>query len=162
MKAQVQAATEGLAEAMAVAARQQVRRELALLVRAVFNARSYEQAEAALLRLKAHARGKKLAKAIHANLDAALMHLQHYNRGLLRVAPEWLWRDFRLRLSRGRNHGSDQRLQRAMLVWAIYRNFTPAQWRSERKRRYRRPGQSPLAKAGVPPGQLSYLDALRV
>jgi len=100
MKAQARAATEGLAEAMAVATRQQVRRELALLVRAAFNARSYEQAELALVRLQAHASGKKLAKAIHANLDAALMHLQEYNRGLLRVAPEWLWRDLRLRLSR--------------------------------------------------------------
>ena len=39
--------------------------------------------------------------------------------------PEWLWRDFRLRLSHGRNHGSEQRLERAALVWAIYHNFTP-------------------------------------
>jgi len=162
LKAQARAATEGLAEAMAAAARQQVRRELAKLIRAVFNAASYEQAELALARLKAHAWGEKLARAISANLDAALMHLQGYNRGLVRVAPEWLWRDFRLRLSRGRNHGSQQRLERATLVWAIYRNFTPAQWRSERKRHYRRPGQSPLARAGVPPGELSYLDALRV
>ena len=44
MKAHARAATEGLAEAMAVATRQQVRRELALLVRAVFNARSYLRA----------------------------------------------------------------------------------------------------------------------
>jgi len=72
------------------------------------------------------------------------------------------WFFFRLRLSRGRNHGSSQRLQRALLVWAVYRNFTPAQWRSERKRRYRRPGQSPLTQAGVLLGELSYLDALRV
>jgi len=161
LQAQVRAATEGLAEAMAAAARQQVRRELARLIRAVFNAASYEQAELALARLKAHVWGEKLARAISANLDAALMHLQGYNRGLVRVAPEWLWRDF-LRLSRGRNHGSQQRLQRATLLWAIYRNLTPAQWRSERKRHYRRPGQSPLARAGVPPGELSYLDALRI
>jgi len=131
-------------------------------MRGVFNAASYEQAEAALARLKAHPWGEKLAQAIRANLDAALMHLQPYNRGLSRVAPEYLWRDFRLRLSRGRNHGSEQRLQRAMLVWTVYRNFTPAQWRSEHKRHYRRPGQSPLAKAGVLLGDLSYLDALRV
>jgi hypothetical protein len=103
-----------------------------------------------------------LAQAVEANLDAAFVHLQEYNRGLGRVAPEWLWRDFRLRLSRGRNHGSDQRLERAGLVWAVYHNFEPAQWRSERKRHYRRPGQSPLAKAGVPPGEVSYLDALGV
>ena len=87
---------------------------------------------------------------------------QLFQHGLLRIAPEWLWRDLRLQLSRGRNHGSEQRVQRAMLVWAIYRNFMPAQWRSEHKRRYRRPGQSPLTKVGIPPEELSYLDALRV
>jgi transposase-like protein len=162
LKAQVRAATEGLAEAVVASVSQQVRRELFSLMRAVFNAGSYEQAEVALARLKAHAWGEKLARTMSTNLDAALMHLQPYNRGLSRVAPEYLWRDFRLRLSRGRNHGSSQRLQRALLVWAIYRNFTPAQWRSERKRHYRRPGQSPLSQAGVLLGELSYLDALRV
>jgi len=81
---------------------------------------------------------------------------------LQRVTPEWYWRDFRLRLSRGRNHGSEPRLERAALVWAIYHNFEPAQWRSERKRHYRYPGQSPLEVAGAPPGQVTYLDALGV
>jgi hypothetical protein len=54
------------------------------------------------------------------------------------------------------------RLERTALVWAIYRNFTPAQERSVRKRKYRHPGQCPLAVAGVPPGEVSYLDALAV
>jgi hypothetical protein len=142
--------------------RQALRRELAKMVRAVLNAASYAAAEEALAKLRAHTHGGKLARALAANLDAALVYLQTYNRGLGRTGPEWLWRDYRLRLSRGRNHGSEQRFERAALLWGIYRNFTPAQWRSERKRRYRRPGQSPLAKAGVPPGDLSYLDALRV
>jgi len=142
--------------------RQALQRELTKMVRAVLNAASYTAAEEALARLRAHAHGGKLARALAANLDAALVHLQTYNRGLGRTAPEWLWRDYRLRLSRGRNHGSERRFERAALLWAIYRNFTPAQWRSERKRHYRRPGQSPLAKAGVPPGDLSYLDALCV
>ncbi len=159
---QVREATADQVGSVAQAARRQLRRELAGLVRAVFDASSYAQAETALGKLKAHAWGAKLAQAIAANLDAALVHLQDYNRGLGRVGPEWLWRDFRLRLSRGRNHGSDQRLERAGLVWAVYHNFEPAQWRSERKRHYRRPGQSPLAKAGVPPGEVSYLDALSV
>ncbi len=128
----------------------------------MFDAPSYAEAEEALAKLEAHAQGQQLARAVKANLDAALVHLQDYNRGLGRTGPEWLWRDFRLRLSRGRNHGSEQRYERAALVWTIYRNYTPAQWRSERKRHYRRPGQSPLAKAGVPPGELSYLDALGV
>jgi len=142
--------------------RQALRRELAKMVRAVLNAASYAAAEEALANLRAHRHGGNLARALAANLDAALVYLQTYNRGLGRTGPEWLWRDYRLRLSRGRNHGSEQRFERAALLWGIYRNFTPAQWRSERKRRYRRPGQSPLAKAGVPPGDLSYLDALCV
>ena len=103
-----------------------------------------------------------MARLLEDHLDAALIHLNAYNRGLLRVGPEWLWRDFRLCLSRGRNHATSARLERAALVWAIYRNFTPAQRRSERKRHYRRPGQSPLAMAGAPPGETSYLDALAV
>ena len=41
----------------------------------------------------------------------------------------------------------------AALVWAIYHNFEPAQWRSERKRHYRHPGQSALEVAGAPPEQ---------
>lgn len=142
--------------------RREMRRELTRLVHGVLDAVSYSAAEEALAKLRAHAHGERLAKALTGQLDAALVHLQDYNRGLLRVGPEWLWRDFRLRLSRGRNHGAAKRYERAALVWAIYRNFTPAQWRSERKRHYCRPGQSPLAKAGVPPGELSYLDALGV
>jgi transposase-like protein len=99
LKAQARAATEGLVEAVAASARQQVGRDLASLMRAVFNAVSYEQAEAALAKLKAHPWGEKLARVVSANLDTALMHSQHYKRGQSRVAPEYLWRDFRLRLS---------------------------------------------------------------
>src|SRR2546423_537377 len=97
-----------------------------------------------------------------ATLDAAWVYECGYNQGLLRVSREWCWRDFRLRASHGRNHATDQRLERAALVWAIYHNFAPAQGRCERKRRYRHPGQCPLAVAGVPPGPVCYLDALGV
>ena len=152
----------GLFGAAAQAARKRVRRELVALIHAVLDAASQQEAELALVKLQAHELGAELARLLEDHLDAALIHLNVYNRGLLRVSPEWLWRDFRLRLSRGRNHGTKQRLERAALVWAIYRNFTPAQWRSERKRHYRRPGQSPLEVAGVPPGEISYLDALGV
>jgi len=85
-----------------------------------------------------------------------------YCQGLPHVGPEWYWRDFCLRLSRGRNHRSEQRLERAAVLWACYHNFEPAQWRSERKRHYCQPGQSALQVAGVPPGPVSYLDALGV
>jgi len=53
-------------------------------------------------------------------------------------------------------------LERAALLWAVYRNFTPAQRRSEHKRHYRHPGLSPLAVAGFPHPHISYLDALEV
>jgi hypothetical protein len=112
--------------------------------------------------LRAHPLGGTLATTLAAVLDAALVHTLPYHDGLVRTGPEWCWRDVRLRLSRGRNHRTDARLARAALVWALYRNFERAQRRSERKRRYRRPGQSPLVLAGLPPGDISYLDALAV
>lgn len=117
-----------------------------------------------LAQLAAHQHGQKMAKLMREHLEAALVYRRPINQGLMRVSPEWCWRDFRMRLSRGRNHRSSERLERAALVWAIYHNFTPAQWRCERKRRYRRPGMSPLevAGAGAGPGNISYLDALGV
>jgi len=99
---------------------------------------------------------------ISALIDRLFVYQMDYCRGLQRVSPEWYWRDFRLRLSHGRNHGSEQRLERAALPWAVYHNFEAAQRRSERKRHYRHPGMSALQVAGVPPGEVSYLDALGV
>ena len=96
-----------------------------------------------------------------------------------RIAPEWLWRGYRLRLSHGRNlcpsllsthryseerraDGSEQRLGRAALLGSIYHNFTPAQRRKERKRKYKHPGKSPLEVATGAPITVSYLDELLV
>jgi hypothetical protein len=155
-------AAKGLTGEAAKVAREQARKELVRLIHGVVDAQSAADAQAALAKLAVHRRGASLAKALEQHLDKMLVYHLRYNAGLLRVTPEWIWRDFRLRLSRGRNHGSAIRLERAALVWAIYRNFTPAQWRSERKRTYRRPGKSPLEMAGVPPGGISYLDALGV
>ena len=162
LAARVNEAATGLAGAAAKAAKKKVRGELVALIRGVLDAGSYTEAGAALVELKAHQLGGKLATLLEEHLDAAMVYLLEYNRGLARVSPEWYWRDFRLRLSRGRNHRSDERLERSALVWAIYRNFEPAQRRSERKRHYRHPGLSPLAVAGAPPGEASYLDALAV
>jgi hypothetical protein len=142
--------------------RKQTRDELGALIHKIMDAQSYEQAEAALATLLGHPLGATLGKVLNEQLDRVLVHLLDYYRGLQRVTPEWYWRDFRLRLSHGRNHRSDQRLERAALVWAIYHNFEPTQWRSERKRHYRHPGQSALEVAGAPPGKASYLDALGV
>jgi len=156
------AAATGLVGAAARAVQRATRRTLAGLVHAVLDAADEATAQAALAALAAHPLGTALATALRGVLDAALVHTLPYHDGLVRVAPEWCWRDFRLRLSRGRNHRTDDRLARAAVVWAIYRNFEPAQGRSERKRHYRRPGQCPLAMAGVPPGDVSYLDALAI
>jgi hypothetical protein len=70
--------------------------------------------------------------------------------------PEWYLRRFHLRVSGGSNHRFEQRLERATLLWVFYHNFESAQWRSERQRQYRHPGQGALEVAGVPPGQVSY------
>lgn len=159
---QVTQAMVGLAGAALKGAERRVRRELVALVHGVLDAGSGEAAEQALSRLAAHPQGASLARILAGVVDAALVYRLAFNQGLVRVGPEWLWRDFRLRLSHGRNHGSPERLERAALVWGIYRNFEPAQWRSERKRHYRRAGRSPLEMAGAPPGKVSYLDALAI
>lgn len=155
-------AATGLVGAAARAVRRATRRTLAGLVHAVLDAADEASAQAALVVLAAHPLGRALAASLGGVLDAALVPTLAYHEGLVRVGPEWCWRDFRLRLSRGRNHRSELRLERAARLWAIYRNFEPAQARSERKRHDRRPGRSLLALAGVPPGTVRYLDAVAV
>ena len=155
-------AAEGLPAEAAKPIRRQVRAELRSQVRPILAAQSYVEAEAAVARLQAHAYGAAIGQQLNELLDALRIYQLAYCQGLQRVSPEWYWRDFRLRLSHGRNQRSDQRLERAALVWAIYHNFEPAQWRCERKRQYRHPGQSALQVAGVPPEPISYLDALGV
>lgn len=136
--------------------------ELGQLIHSIVDARYPARAEAALQKLLAHPQGAALGKYLTNLMDRVLVYQMAYCRGLPRVSPEWYWRDFRLRLSHGRNHRSEQRLERAALLWAVYHNFEPAQRRSERKRHYRHPGQSALQVAGAPPGPVSYLDALGV
>jgi hypothetical protein len=159
---QIALVVKGMPQEKARKMRRQLSRELNRSLHHFFDAASYEDAEKALATLAMHVCGKALREWLRPLQDAALMHLMPCHQGLNRVSPEWYWRDFRQRISHGRNHGSEQRLEQALLVWAIYRNFTPAQRRSERKRAYRHPGRSPLEVAGAPPGHLSYLDALRV
>jgi len=155
-------ASAGMSVEMAKEAQKQVRAKLVALLHAVLDAASYEQAEQALEALKAHPWGATLAQKVNEQFDRLLFHLLAPHRGLVRVAPEWIWRDFRLRLGHGRNHGSEQRLERAGLLWGVYRNLTPAQERRERKRHYKHPGQSPLQVATGAPITISYLDALEV
>ncbi len=85
-----------------------------------------EAAETALQQLLAHPQGKAWAAGNGCN---------GYPRAVLARR--------RLRLSHGRNHRSEQRLERAALLWAIYHSFEPAQWRSEHQRHYRHPGKVP-------------------
>jgi hypothetical protein len=162
MAAAVATAAADLAGAAARRLATQTRRTLVDLVRGVYDAATEAEAQAALARLAAHEVGRALADLVAMHLEAAHVYRCGYNQGLGRASPEWLWRDFRLRSSHGRNHGAEQRLERAALLWAIYHNFEPAQDRSERKRTYRHPGQAPLALAGLPPGDIRYLDALAV
>jgi hypothetical protein len=155
-------ATTELTGAAARRAARDTRRTLTELVRGVYDAATDAEAQAALARLAAHELGTALAALVAMQLDAARYYHCGYNQGLGRASPEWLWRDFRLRASHGRKHGAGPRLERAALLWAIYHNFEPAQDRSEHQRSYRHPGQAPLARAGLPPGDSSYLDALAV
>lgn len=155
-------AAKDLSGQEATDARRRVRQELTTLVHQVLDADSFEEAERALARLRAHPRGARLGKVLNQRFIESLVHLMPANRSVGRVVPEWCWRDFRLRLSRGRNHGSERRLLRAGLVFSIYHNFTATQNRREHKRHYRHPGKSPLEVAGLSLEGYSYLDALEV
>ena len=159
---QTAAAAAGGPPRAAKAVQRQIRRELVALVRGVLDAPDEAAAWAALAPLAAHPRGGGLATALRPHVAAAHVCHRRFTRALVRVSPEWCWRDFRLGLGHGRNHGAAVRLERAALRWAIYRNFTPAQERRERKRQSRSAGLCPLARAGVPPGAVSYLDALAI
>jgi len=159
---QVKAAIAGLEGEAAKQVAQQVRDSLGGALHAILDAASYAEAEQALAKLRLREWGEPLARWLEPLLDAALMYLMPCHQGLPPVLPEWLWRDYRLRLSHGRNHGSDLQLEQELLIWAIYHNFEPAQRRTEQKRRYRHPGQSSLEAAGASPGRLSYLDALGI
>jgi transposase-like protein len=143
-------------------AQDQMRQELTRLLHLILDAPTYEKAEQALAALREIPGTQALVHKVYVLLDPLLYHLLPVHSGLARVSPEWLWRDFRLRLSHGRNHGSEKRLEQAASLWMVYHNFTPAQGRSERKRMYKHPGQSPLQVAGADPGAISYLDALQV
>lgn len=139
-----------------------LRRTLVALVHTVFDAPQEDTVATALAQVATLTADDTIAGFLATHQDAARVHRCGYNQGLPRVGPEWCWRDFRLRLSHGRNHGTARRLEQAVLLWAIYHNFTPTQARSERTRHYRHPGQSPLAVAEAAPGTVSYLDALLV
>lgn len=155
-------AAEGLSGDEAQDARHRARQELTALVHGVLDAPGFDEAEEALATLQAHPRGAGLWAVLNARFLELLTHRMAGHEGVGRVSPEWMWRDFRLRLSRGRNHGSEERLRRAGTVFTIYRNFTPAQMRRERKRHYRHPGQCALEVAGEALDGCSYLDALQV
>lgn len=155
-------AAEGLEGTAAQQVRAQVRRGLKALVHRVLDAQDPEIAEEALAQLKAHPQGKGLWKVLNARFIELLTHLMDEHHGVGRVTPEWMWRDFRLRLGHGRNSGCEDRLRRTGLLFSIYRNFTPAQHRRERARHYRHPGKSALEVAGIAVEGYSYLDALQV
>jgi len=94
------------------------------LLHQIIDATSYESAEKALQRLRDDPATELLAKKLNGQLDRLLYHLHPVHEGLMRISPEWLWRDFRLHLSRGRNHGCEARLAEAGALWSVYHNFT--------------------------------------
>lgn len=153
---------KGLARDAAQSAAQTLRQELTAWLHAVIDAPTFEQAERALQALAKHPLGRDLAQKVNAQLDRLFFSRLDCHRGLGRTGPEWLWRDFRARPSRGRNHGTAVREERAASSWMVYHNFTPAQRRLERKRHYKHPGQSPLEVAGSVLEGVSYLDALQI
>ncbi len=159
---QVAQAAKGLAEEEGNQARKRVYEELTALVHQVLDALSFEKAEEGLAQLKAHPQGLGLWRVLNNRFIELLTHLLPACHEVGRVTPEWAWRDFRLRLSRGRNHAYEHRAGRAGLLFTIYRNFTPAQRRREHRRHYRHPGQSALDVAGMSLEGCSYLDALEV
>ena len=73
------------------------------------DAPSEAQATLALGVLKAHEHGHTLAEFVFQHLEAALVHTRPFNQGLMRVSPEWYWRDFRLRLSATIAHSNNWR-----------------------------------------------------
>ena len=159
---QVARAAEGLTGEAAESARAAARNTLGGAVHRIIDASSFGEAEQALNELKEHPFGAGLWKLLNERFDQLLAHLMDGHRQVGRVSPEWCWRDLRLRLSHGRNHGNERCLSRFSLVWSIYRNFTPAQDRKERSRHYRHPGKSALEVAGISLDGCSYLDALQV
>ena len=159
---QAKRAAASLAGAAAKEERARVHGELRALVRGVLDAPDFAAAEEALAQLQAHAQGGALWEVLNARFLELFAHLMPQHRGVGRVTPEWMWRDFRLRLGRGRNAGCEERLRRTGLLFSIYRNFTPAQARQERSRHYRHPGRSALEVAGVDLKGCSYLDVLEV
>lgn len=159
---QVAQAAKGLTKEEGDRARERVREELTALVHQVLDAPSFEKAEEGLAQLKTHPQGLGLWQRLNNRFIELFTHLLEACHEVGRVTPEWPWRDFRLRLSHGRNHGYEQRVGRAGLLSTIYRNFTPAQMRRERSRHYRHPGQSALQVAGLSLEGCSYLDALEV
>src|SRR5205823_14201562 len=98
LRGELATAAEELGKAAAQRAGTQARRTLVGLIRAVYDASTEAEAEAALARLAAHELGQARADLVTVHLEAALVHRCGYNQGLGRASPEWLWRDFRLGL----------------------------------------------------------------
>jgi transposase-like protein len=153
---------QGLTKEAARSAAQTLRQELTTLLHAVIDAATSELAEQALQTLAQHPQSQALAQKVNEQLDRLLFYRLDCHRGLARSAPEWLWRDFRARPSRGRNHATAVCEECATARWMVYHNFTPAQRRLERRRHYKHPGQSPLEVAGITIEGVSYLDALQI
>ena len=87
--ARVNEAVAGLDKRVAKKVQVVVRREIKGLGRAVMDADGDKAAREALLKLKEHRLGGKLARELEGDLDSLLVYRKGYNKGLARVSPEW-------------------------------------------------------------------------
>jgi transposase-like protein len=72
------------------------------------------------------------------------------------------FRRLKQRTRRMGNFMSEERADNFLEAWSVYVNFEPYQVRRERKRRYRYPGQSPLAIGQANVQGYCWLDALEI
>lgn len=72
------------------------------------------------------------------------------------------FRGLKQRTGRMGNFMSEEGADNFLEAWSVYSNFEPYQVRRERKRRYRYPGQSPLAIAQADVAGYCWLDALEI
>ena len=141
-------------------------------VRAVWDARGYEEAKQALgVLVEQWSEEALVAPAlvvIEASFEEAVAHLKGGVPGMPRTSPsrgrmvEWLWQGYKRRLRIMGQLMSNKGLASYNAVWTLHVNFNRYQKRKERKRRVNNPGQCPLEMAGEKVDELSWMDVLAI
>jgi len=137
-------------------------------VRAVWDARGYEEAKGALGVLVEEWSGEQLVApalvVIEASFEEAVAHLKGGVPGMPRTSNvvEWLWQGYKRRLRIMGQLMSDRGQGSFDGVWTLHASFNRYQKRKERKRRVNNPGHCPLEMAGEEVRELSWMDALAI